>query len=624
MNIEQLSQLFPLPENWVYTLVIFIGASLIPFTISSITPFTRLLAFISEARNRQILMARISQGSYDKETILQSTQFYIRPKCSNIDPAQEEEVRQALMATRESLFEKIDYFIDHGSSKRHLLILADSGTGKTSFVLNYYAYSLRRRKRKAPNLFLVYLGFKDADERLRQHDIKNETIVFLDALDEDTKAIENHRMRIKELMDICRDYRRVIITCRTQFFPSDEEVPIETGVAILGPRKAGEKGVYEFWKLYLSPFDDSDINRYLQRRFPIWQLRERKKARELAFQVKSLSARPMLLAHIPDVVKSNSSVTQTFQLYQLMVNAWLKRESSWVQKSDLKEYSELLSVNLYICRENRGMERIPYDELAKLAQDWSIDLSQWQLSGRSLLNRDAQGNYKFAHRSIMEFLFVNRLIQGDSDCSGIILSDQMKNFLIEQIVPESISLDLKKAFGFLSRNEVFVTYVDSNGASCAEGNSLDQTTIGLGSANHTTEIEAFLENLDYTSRYIYLLSKSFPIDLVDLTPIKFYEGLREKISVELAAKAVAAADLNALEDNAYVRDIFEVVWRIRLVYRIGSRIVVKRSAKERYIYDPRFYDRDISSPTPSAAMLYLQSFDGIDELRNLSQPERVR
>jgi hypothetical protein len=611
MNIEQLSQLFPLPENWVYSLAFFIGASLIPFAISSVTPFTRLLAFISEARNRQILMARISQGSYDKETILQSTRFYIRPKCSNIDPAQEEEVRQALMATRESLFEKIDYFIDHDSSKRHLLILADSGTGKTSFVLNYYAYSLRRRMRKAPNLFLVYLGFKDADERLRQHEHKNETIVFLDALDEDTRAIENHRMRIRELMDICRDYRRVIITCRTQFFPSDEEVPIETGVAILGPRKAGEKGVYEFWKLYLSPFDDSDINRYLQRRFPIWQLRERKKARELAFQVKTLSARPMLLAHIPDVIKSNSSVTQTFQLYQLMVNAWLMRESSWVQKSDLKEYSELLSVNLYIYREHRGMERIPYDELVKLAHDWSIDLSQWQLSGRSLLNRDAQGNYKFAHRSIMEFLFVNRLIQGDSNCSGIILSDQMKSFLIEQIVPESISLDLEQAFRFLSRNEVFVTYVDSNGASCAEGSRLDQATIGLGSENHTTEIKAFLENLDYTSRFLFFYSKRFPIDLAPIKlPIRLYEGLQEKISVELATEAVAAIDSSALEDNAYVREIFELVCGVERDYIIGSRILVKRSAKKMYIYDQRF-------------MLYLQSIDGIDELRGLSQPERV-
>jgi hypothetical protein len=462
MNINHLSQLSLLFENWVFTLIMVIGASLIPFLTSSITPFTRLLAFISEARNRQILMARISQGSYDKETILQSTQFYISPKCSNIDPAQEEEVRQALMATRESLFEKIDYFIDQGSSKRHLLILADSGTGKTSFVLNYYAYNLRRRKRKASNLFLVYLGFKDADKRLREHENKNETIVLLDALDEDTKASTNHRMRIRELMDICRDYRRVIITCRTQFFPSDEEIPVETGVAYLGPRKAGEKGVYEFWKLYLSPFDDNDINMYLKRRFPLWQQSERNKARELAFQVKALSARPMLLAHITDVVKSNISIRQTYQLYQLMVNAWLERESTWVKMSDLKEYSELLSVNLYIFREHRGMERIPHDELANLAYDWGIDLSQWQLSGRSLLNRDAQGNYKFAHRSIMEFLFVNRVIQGDNNCSGIILSDQMKSFLIEQIVPESISSDLKFAIRLLSENEVCIKGTSKN------------------------------------------------------------------------------------------------------------------------------------------------------------------
>jgi hypothetical protein len=434
-------------------------------------------------------------------------------------------------------------------------------------------------------------------------------------------------MRIRELMDICHDYRRVIITCRTQFFPSDEEVPLETGVAFLGPRKAGEKGIYEFWKLYLSPFDDSDINRYLQRRYPIWQLRERKKARELAFQVKSLSARPMLLAHIPDIVKSNSSVTQTFQLYQLMVNAWLERESSWVQKSDLKEYSELLSVNLYICREHRGMERIPYDELVKLAQDWSIDLSQWQLSGRSLLNRDAQGNYKFAHRSIMEFLFVNRLIQGDSNCSGIILSDQMKSFLIEQIVPENISLALKRAFRFLSRNEVVVTYSDSIGASCAEGNSLDQTTIDIGSVKHTTEIDAFLENLDYTSRYIYHVSR-FP---VDLGPIKSsitleHEGLQKRISVKWTPEAVAASI--ALEDNAYVREIFELVRSIEpesifASNLLSGRNLVKRLAKEEYVYDARFDIRDISSQIPGAAMQYFQSFDGIDELRNLSQPERV-
>jgi len=53
------------------------------------------------------------------------------------------------------------------------------------------------------------------------------------------------------------------------------------------------------------------------------------------------------------------------------------------------------------------------------------------MRGRSLLNRDAEGNYKFAHRSIMEYLFVRRLVSGDEGCREEILTDQMKQFLVE-------------------------------------------------------------------------------------------------------------------------------------------------------------------------------------------------
>jgi hypothetical protein len=273
------------------------------------------------------------------------------------------------------------------------------------------------------------------------------------------------------------------------------------------------------------------------------------------------------------------------------------------------------------------MERIPYDELAKLAQDWSIDLSQWQLSGRSLLNRDSQGNYKFAHRSIMEFLFVNRIIQGDSDCSGIILSDQMKSFLIEQIVPESISLDLKEAFEFLSGNEVFVTYVDSNGASCAEGNSLDQTTISLGSIHHTTEIEAFLENLDYTSRYLYRLSQTFAFGPFQ-SSVKENEGLQATKIFELVAEADAY--LYPLKVSGYVREIIKLVSPIEpeyeiaidTDYRISGMTLVKHLAKEMYNNLSSIDIRDISSQSPGDVVRYFQSVAD-DELRNIRQPETV-
>ncbi len=77
-----------------------------------------------EHQSRKILNEKFSRGPFDKATIERATRYYIRPKCSNIDPAQETELRHALMATREDLFEIIDHFIYHDETHRHLLILA--------------------------------------------------------------------------------------------------------------------------------------------------------------------------------------------------------------------------------------------------------------------------------------------------------------------------------------------------------------------------------------------------------------------------------------------------------------------------------------------------------------------
>jgi hypothetical protein len=86
----------------------------------------------SERKRRRFLTKKLHEGPFDTRTIERATRYYIRPKCSNIDPGPEKEIRHALVATRENLFDKIDYFLDHDDSPRHVLILADSGTGKTS------------------------------------------------------------------------------------------------------------------------------------------------------------------------------------------------------------------------------------------------------------------------------------------------------------------------------------------------------------------------------------------------------------------------------------------------------------------------------------------------------------
>jgi len=104
------------------------------------------------------------------------------------------------------------------------------------------------------------------------------------------------------LVSLARNFRTVIVTCRSQFFPKDEEIPAETGVLKVGPVGPSEARVYYFHKLYIAPFTDGQVNSYLKQHFPIWKLRQRSAAREIVAKIPDLVARPMLLARVPDLV----------------------------------------------------------------------------------------------------------------------------------------------------------------------------------------------------------------------------------------------------------------------------------------------------------------------------------
>ena len=106
------------------------------------------------------------------------------------------------------------------------------------------------------------------------------------------------------------------------------------------------------------------------------------------------------------------------------------------------------------------MEKIPNDELPSLAEKWKVPLHPWQIRGRSLLNRDAKGNYKFAHRSIMEYLFVFGLIEGNEAQRGIRLTDLMKEFLIEMLEVEYP--EIKSFRGFLLSVDLTVQNIDDS------------------------------------------------------------------------------------------------------------------------------------------------------------------
>jgi len=85
----------------------------------------------------------------------------------------------------------------------------------------------------------------------------------LDALDEDTLARADFQKRIDDISKITSDFKRVILTSRVQFFPSEKEEPKHLNI-----KKYGEGvGFYRFKKLYIAPLSNTEIRRYLRKKY---------------------------------------------------------------------------------------------------------------------------------------------------------------------------------------------------------------------------------------------------------------------------------------------------------------------------------------------------------------------
>jgi hypothetical protein len=401
--------------------------ALVPIIIALIT---RTIPWLKERIDSRSLRKSKAASLFPLDNIERSITYYVPPTCQDLDPAGGEEPK-LVYAVKQNLFDALDDALSYPTDYRHFFLLADSGMGKTSALINYYARHLRSWTNKY-KLALVPLGLPGVDERIIQIENKFETVILLDAFDEDTLAIADHVQRLRDLLKLTHDFRRVLISCRTQFFARDEEIPKETGILKVGSRAAGEPAEYVFKKIYISPFSDRQVKSYLRRRFPFWRFRRRRIAKQMIDKIPYLAVRPMLLAHVEDLVTGHRKFEFSFELYETMIEAWLLREKGFIKEIDnLRQFSELLAVDLYVNRENRGAERISKAELSTLAQEWSIPLDEWKLTGRSLLNRDAAGNFKFAHRSIMEYLFIKRFMSGDIRSLRVNWTDQMETFFWE-------------------------------------------------------------------------------------------------------------------------------------------------------------------------------------------------
>jgi WD40 repeat protein/transcriptional regulator with XRE-family HTH domain len=351
--------------------------------------------------------------------------------------------------------------------RRNLVLLGEYGSGKTSCCLTL-CYRLLRlyRKMNGTSIFPVYLNFRNislTDESVspeekvfalltEQYKIKmgpfsesqfkstleqHKFLLILDGLDEiigshDIVRIKHQFNKLKHILIHCH---KVIITCRTNYFSSEEDVqyvfPLSSENVDLLDSMVG-KGNFEL--LYLSDFEKNQQERYLQNTIPDEQHRAHiLKIIHESPNISDLARRPILLSMIVKsfdtlLRRGTDRITQA-ALYNDYTRDWLRREFD-----ERPDHLGLLSVvtmrgKLFILERlalkffEEGIEQIHREDLVDFlsrsfeAQGWQlrdsdIDQIEYNFATCSFLIRTKDNYFGFAHRSFLEF-FVAQALRHD-------------------------------------------------------------------------------------------------------------------------------------------------------------------------------------------------------------------
>ncbi len=409
-----------------------------------------------------------------------ATRFYIPTKYQDTAPSIGYELEG--FSSNLSTAKLIPMLINKGfkaETNQYYLILADAGMGKTTFMINLY---LAYKKQQSwggikYNIELFPLGYPNIFAKIEKVTDPKNTILLLDAFDEDPLAIANYKARLIEMLQKTREFRKIIITCRTQFFPTEEEEPYETGIF----RYGGDPGEFYFDKLYISVFSDKDVKTYLQNKFnPInpFNWRKLKAAREIVRKSPNLVIRPMLLSEIQDLIKAKKEFHYSYEIYEELIAQWIKRESNKQGIKEkyrskemfmdlLHEFSQNLAIDLYKNRKKRAGLFLPQDTNiqdskvfgSELMPNIPVNFPRIDWKTRSLLSRNAHGHIKFSHKSLLEYFLARKAIEDESflndfDFEGM----DMTMFFFKEMIVGHILRNSVGTFTIIKTSKKFPLY----------------------------------------------------------------------------------------------------------------------------------------------------------------------
>lgn len=363
----------------------------------------RLIIFLMAFRAHSSLAPYVTRSE-----VRQSLKYFVPTRVQGTSPSDQPDFKKLQPSEP-----YIDFFInkvfrDADDSERFHLVLGGAGMGKTTFMINLairYRFSLMWRPwRVAYKIQFLPLWEENVIEKIQKINDPTKTILLLDALDEDPLAHAQVDQRLKALGKTAKDFHTVIVTSRTQFFDTQDQIPDSTEVYRMNR-------YMEFDKMYVAPFSQQEIQKYLRKRFR-FRFAKRKKAWKLVSQFRDIMARPMILAYIDDLLKGKNEYRFKYQVYERIISEWIARESDkpHVKPGEQQEYREKLlnfskeiALLIYEKYQQGDGQYVEDEAFTRLSEENDLTLDPKEMKGKSLLTRNSANQWKFAHKSIMEY-----------------------------------------------------------------------------------------------------------------------------------------------------------------------------------------------------------------------------
>ena len=380
------------------------------------------------------------------------SRFYVQPHCQQVNPADELE-DETISSIRAGVFETINKFFNRDIINRdgasQMFVLADAGMGKTSLLMMLKLSHLMAFWPKGYECELLKLGPSTLDE-INRIENKTQTVLLLDSLDEDSQCKTGGTAeRLTKILEVSTTFYRVIITCRTQFFPQTAESAFNT----MGKISFNN---YDCPLIYLSLFTNEQVDAYLEKRYPRrfkfltngFNNPKQKEAKLAIRAVNSLQFRPFLLSHIETLLESHNKGGTEYDLYRGLVETWLNREVRKLRQFHEKVVNkeDLLKACVWLAEtmQRQGTHTLTVKHLINLChRESSIVLlnspaervvesvNHFDIGTNSLLNRNSYGDFRLAHLSIREFLVVYGIEHGfiEDKSHPFNKTDKMLNFI---------------------------------------------------------------------------------------------------------------------------------------------------------------------------------------------------